>query len=61
MDNNNRLAIIKVKYFPEQPMLAKLQPPKPNTAEENEASHIETINAINISQINKLLTFKINL
>ena len=58
MDNNNRLAIIKVKYFPEQPMLAKLQPPKPNTAEENEASHIETIN---ISQINKLLTFKISL
>ena len=58
MDNNNRLAIIKVKYFPEQSMPAKLQPPEPNTAQENEASHIETIN---ISQINKLLTFKINL
>lgn len=42
MENNNRLAFIRVKYFPEQPMPAKLQTPKPNTAEENEASHIGT-------------------
>ena len=53
MENNNRLAIIRVKYFPEQPMPAKLQPPKPNTAEENEASHVRTNKNLSSKQITK--------
>ena len=41
MENNNRIAIIRLKYFPGQPKPVKLQPLN-QIPQEIEESHIET-------------------